>query len=269
MFIGYKRTKEFLFPVWCVCALYAIWSHHTIHTVPFLFLFYSLCHERILILYSQYNICILHLHTIDIFMVLYVGFFFLVSSSFACSHIFFHISYRWLTFCIFSFFSENFHSVPLVVKAHDIDAGLNSQLHYDIVEMMPRRYFHIDSTTGAIKTVMLLDHEKNPLFTFHVKVNIICWLLFTQDYNTAQWILYGKTMSGHRYLGYVRFMIWTMPRFSLSLSLSHPPSPPLPLSVSPEYVWWLTYTHMPLVSFHIMTTKFASRQTFSRFSFCT
>lgn len=60
--------------------------------------------------------------------------------------------------------------MPLVIKAFDNDAGLNSHLHYDIVETMPRRFFHIDSTTGAIKTVMLLDHEKIPLFTFHVKV---------------------------------------------------------------------------------------------------
>ncbi|XP_037031417.1 fat-like cadherin-related tumor suppressor homolog isoform X7 [Bradysia coprophila] len=61
-------------------------------------------------------------------------------------------------------------SMPLVIKAFDIDSGLNALLHYDIVEAMPRRYFHIDSTTGAIKTVMLLDHEKIPLFNFHVKV---------------------------------------------------------------------------------------------------
>lgn len=61
--------------------------------------------------------------------------------------------------------------MPLVIKANDIDAGLNSRLHYDIVETMPRRYFHIDSTTGAIKTVMLLDHEKIPVFNFHVKVS--------------------------------------------------------------------------------------------------
>lgn len=63
--------------------------------------------------------------------------------------------------------------MPLVIKAFDIDSGLNALLHYDIVEAMPRRYFHIDSTTGAIKTVMLLDHEKIPLFNFHVKVNVI------------------------------------------------------------------------------------------------
>lgn len=63
--------------------------------------------------------------------------------------------------------------MPLVIKAFDIDSGLNALLHYDIVEAMPRRYFHIDSTTGAIKTVMLLDHEKIPLFIFHVKVSVM------------------------------------------------------------------------------------------------
>lgn len=102
---------------------------------------------------------------------------------FPSRHLLFY--FYFMVFTLFLFFSlslsfifslrcsENVFSIPLVIKAHDIDAGLNSQLHYDIVEMMPRRYFHIDSTTGAIKTVMLLDHEKIPLFTFHVKVNII------------------------------------------------------------------------------------------------
>lgn len=74
-------------------------------------------------------------------------------------------------FLVVTCFFFSLYSVPLVIKAFDIDAGLNSHLHYDIVETMPRRYFHIDSTTGAIKTVMLLDHEKIPLFTFHVKVS--------------------------------------------------------------------------------------------------
>lgn len=61
---------------------------------------------------------------------------------------------------------------PLVIKARDIDSGLNALLHYDIVELLPRRFFHIDSTTGAIKTVMYLDHEKIPFFHFHVKVSL-------------------------------------------------------------------------------------------------
>ncbi|XP_058065437.1 fat-like cadherin-related tumor suppressor homolog [Anopheles bellator] len=61
-------------------------------------------------------------------------------------------------------------SLPLVIKAKDSDSGLNALLHYDILDMLPRRYFHIDSSTGAIKTIMFLDHEKIPFFSFHVKV---------------------------------------------------------------------------------------------------
>lgn len=63
------------------------------------------------------------------------------------------------------------NSEPLVIRALDADSGVNAFLHYDIVEALPRRFFHIDSTTGAIKTVMVLDHEKIPTYTFHVKVS--------------------------------------------------------------------------------------------------
>ncbi|XP_055537242.1 fat-like cadherin-related tumor suppressor homolog isoform X2 [Wyeomyia smithii] len=61
-------------------------------------------------------------------------------------------------------------SLPLVIKAKDADSGLNALLHYDILEMLPKRFFHIDSSTGAIKTILQLDHEKIPFFSFHVKV---------------------------------------------------------------------------------------------------
>jgi protocadherin Fat 1/2/3 len=61
-------------------------------------------------------------------------------------------------------------SAPLVIKARDADSGPNAILNYDIIEVMPRKFFHIDSNTGAIKTIMYLDHEKIPFFTFHVKV---------------------------------------------------------------------------------------------------
>lgn len=88
-------------------------------------------------------------------------------------------------FSLFIFFFRFVFSIPLVIKAYDIDAGLNSHLHYDIVETMPRRYFHIDSTTGAIKTVMLLDHEKIPQFTFHVKVNIFHIFFFSSIHPAA------------------------------------------------------------------------------------
>ncbi|XP_076646629.1 FAT atypical cadherin kugelei isoform X7 [Halictus rubicundus] len=62
-------------------------------------------------------------------------------------------------------------STPLVIKAEDADSELNALLNYDIVEDLPRKYFHIDSSTGAIRTVMMLDHESIPKFTFHVKVS--------------------------------------------------------------------------------------------------
>lgn len=62
-------------------------------------------------------------------------------------------------------------SSPLVIKAEDKDSELNALLHYDIVESMPRKFFRIDSSTGAIRTVMNLDHEAQPEFDFHVKVS--------------------------------------------------------------------------------------------------
>lgn len=62
-------------------------------------------------------------------------------------------------------------STPLVIKAEDADSELNALLNYDIVDDLPRKYFHIDSSTGAIRTVMVLDHETIPEFTFHVKVS--------------------------------------------------------------------------------------------------
>lgn len=39
-------------------------------------------------------------------------------------------------------------NMPLVIKAEDADSELNALLNYDIVEVTPRKYFHIDSTTG-------------------------------------------------------------------------------------------------------------------------
>lgn len=48
-------------------------------------------------------------------------------------------------------------SDPLVIKALDADSEVNALLHYDIVEILPRQYFHIDANTGAIRTTRLLD----------------------------------------------------------------------------------------------------------------
>ncbi|XP_039294510.1 fat-like cadherin-related tumor suppressor homolog [Nilaparvata lugens] len=62
-------------------------------------------------------------------------------------------------------------SVPLVIKASDADSELNSLLQYDIVEAGPRRMFHIDSSTGAIRTMQMLDYETMPEVVFHVRVS--------------------------------------------------------------------------------------------------
>ncbi|XP_060526655.1 fat-like cadherin-related tumor suppressor homolog isoform X2 [Cylas formicarius] len=62
-------------------------------------------------------------------------------------------------------------SEPLVIKATDADSERNALLHFDIIEVLPRRYFQIDSNTGAIRTIRLLDHEAMPNFSFHVQVS--------------------------------------------------------------------------------------------------
>lgn len=62
-------------------------------------------------------------------------------------------------------------SDPLVIKAFDADSEGNSLLEYTIVENLPRRYFEIDSNTGAIRVIRLLDHETYSSFTFHVQVS--------------------------------------------------------------------------------------------------
>jgi protocadherin Fat 1/2/3 len=62
-------------------------------------------------------------------------------------------------------------TIPLVIKARDNDSGQNSLLHFDIVEYLPRKYFHIDSSSGAIKNVIKLDYEKIPFYSFTVKVS--------------------------------------------------------------------------------------------------
>lgn len=62
-------------------------------------------------------------------------------------------------------------TVPLVIKARDMDSGQNALLHFDIVEYLPRKYFHIDSSSGAIKNIFILDHEKIPFYSFNVRVS--------------------------------------------------------------------------------------------------
>lgn len=58
-----------------------------------------------------------------------------------------------------------------MIKAADADSEINALLYYDIVEMLPRQYFQIDASTGAIRTIRLLDYETYDKFTFHVQVS--------------------------------------------------------------------------------------------------
>jgi protocadherin Fat 1/2/3 len=41
-------------------------------------------------------------------------------------------------------------SAPLVIAARDQDSELNALLSYDIIETLPRKFFHIDSSTGEL-----------------------------------------------------------------------------------------------------------------------
>lgn len=52
----------------------------------------------------------------------------------------------------------------------DLDSGINGLKTFEIIESSPKKYFFIDSTTGAIKTIKLLDYETIDMFHFHVRV---------------------------------------------------------------------------------------------------
>ncbi|XP_061441071.1 protocadherin Fat 1 isoform X1 [Rhineura floridana] len=61
-------------------------------------------------------------------------------------------------------------NVPLVIRATDADKETNALLVYQIVEPYVHKYFAIDSSTGAIRTVMNLDYEETNIFHFSVNV---------------------------------------------------------------------------------------------------
>ncbi|PIK40235.1 putative protocadherin Fat 1 [Apostichopus japonicus] len=63
---------------------------------------------------------------------------------------------------------DNHH---LVVGAIDLDFDQNARLVYSIVEEDAAQYFVIDENTGAIRSLMSLDHETHPTFEFHVTVH--------------------------------------------------------------------------------------------------
>ncbi|KAM9622277.1 protocadherin Fat 1 [Trichechus inunguis] len=62
-------------------------------------------------------------------------------------------------------------SVPLVIRAADADRESNALLVYHIVEPSVHKYFAIDSSTGAIHTVLSLDYEETSVFHFTVQVH--------------------------------------------------------------------------------------------------
>ncbi|XP_060102406.1 protocadherin Fat 1 isoform X1 [Heteronotia binoei] len=62
-------------------------------------------------------------------------------------------------------------NVPLVIRATDADRESNALLVYQIVEPSVHKYFAIDSSTGAIRTVMSLDYEETNIFHFSVQVH--------------------------------------------------------------------------------------------------
>uniref|UniRef100_A0A670Y792 FAT atypical cadherin 1 n=1 Tax=Pseudonaja textilis TaxID=8673 RepID=A0A670Y792_PSETE len=61
-------------------------------------------------------------------------------------------------------------NMPLVIQATDADKESNALLVYQIVEPSAHKYFAIDSSTGAIRTVMTLDYEETNFFHFSVQV---------------------------------------------------------------------------------------------------
>uniref|UniRef100_UPI00398F78D5 protocadherin Fat 3-like isoform X1 n=2 Tax=Pristiophorus japonicus TaxID=55135 RepID=UPI00398F78D5 len=59
---------------------------------------------------------------------------------------------------------------PLVIRATDDDCNQNALLVYQIVESTVNKYFSVDSSTGAVRTITNLDHETIPVFHFQVHV---------------------------------------------------------------------------------------------------
>ncbi|XP_049721123.1 protocadherin Fat 1 isoform X2 [Elephas maximus indicus] len=62
-------------------------------------------------------------------------------------------------------------NVPLVIRAADADRESNALLVYHIVEPSVHKYFAIDSSTGALHTVLSLDYEETSVFHFTVQVH--------------------------------------------------------------------------------------------------
>ncbi len=66
--------------------------------------------------------------------------------------------------------SENLHH-PLVLEATDADSGINALLAYEILDAEAKKYFAIDESTGALRTISNLDHETKAQYEFDVRVS--------------------------------------------------------------------------------------------------
>jgi protocadherin Fat 1/2/3 len=60
---------------------------------------------------------------------------------------------------------------PLVIRATDADSGVNSLLSYQILEDRAKKFFSIDESTGALRTITSLDYEEQKRFRFKVRVS--------------------------------------------------------------------------------------------------
>ncbi|KAL4640550.1 protocadherin Fat 1 isoform X2 [Arapaima gigas] len=60
---------------------------------------------------------------------------------------------------------------PLVIQGTDSDRDSNAMLVYQIVEPFAHNYFAIDSSTGAVRTIAVLDYESRNVFRFTVQVH--------------------------------------------------------------------------------------------------
>lgn len=59
---------------------------------------------------------------------------------------------------------------PLVIVAEDPDVGINALLTYKIEDNLARKYFAIDDSSGAVRTIATLDYEEIMVFEFAVTV---------------------------------------------------------------------------------------------------
>lgn len=61
------------------------------------------------------------------------------------------------------------YNAPLVARATDADSGRNCHLLYRIVDVQAQDIFDVDSSTGTVRTKVILDRELVPMYEFTVQ----------------------------------------------------------------------------------------------------